>query len=331
MDTLRHVLLPQEYSTVKFVRVQNPKLAMIHRVVFLLVLAYIVLWQIVAKKGYQQTDIFSGSPLLKVKGIASTRATAQVYDAADLVNPALEETAVFLQTNFHQTTRQRRGTCSGIDTSGGVPAYVSEVCGGNGECVKGVPSANGVTTGACVDTNSSDPRVSRAGMGWMCEIEAWCPLEDEARAHGESESNTLLFAGNFTVFVRVDGKFSMLAPKQALSNFKNRSLVWNKNLFYVADILAAAETGEDLKPVALGRHKEGLQVFPRRLDYAHFEKAAAKGAEVIVDMEFNCDLDFAVESCEPSFSFSRVDGGKGFNYRSSNEYYTADRREKVRP
>lgn len=334
METLRSLLLPREYSTVKFVRVQNARLAFFHRFVFLLVLCYVLLWQLVAQKGYQRADLFSASALIKVKGVATSKASAKVYDANDLVVPALEQAAVFIQTNFHPTPNQRRQTCSGIDRSGGIPAYVSEVCDcakdtkrcARGTCRAGVPTANGVTTGACVDTNSSDRRVSVRGLGWMCEIRAWCPLEAPEEAGG----NVLALAGNFTVFVRVDGKFPVLAPHKPLSNFRNRSLVWNRNLFYVADIVAAAATGSVLAPVALGRHREGLQVLPQRLDYAYFLQAAEKGAEVIVDMEFNCDLDFDVDGCQPQFSFSRVDGGKGFNYRSTNEYYTTGDNGEVR-
>lgn len=42
-----------------------------------------------------------------------------------------------------------------------------------------------------------------------------------------------------------------------------------------------------------------------------------------LDISWNCNLDLSKASCSPVFSFERVDGGKGFNYRDSVEYKTA--------
>uniref|UniRef100_A0A7S3PAF7 ATP receptor n=1 Tax=Aplanochytrium stocchinoi TaxID=215587 RepID=A0A7S3PAF7_9STRA len=322
-----NLLFPSEYQSVKFVRVANPKLAGFHRLVFLLTLAYVIGYQIIYDKGYQKVDPFAGTPLVKVKGVAKTRRSGKVYDAVDLVKPALEENSVFIQTNFFETPKQKREKCPGLDEKGGIPAYVSEVCDcgddpvncSAGHCLENVPTENGMTTGKCV-------RVKRAKTEsktkFMCEIEAWCPLEDEnfENTGRLRDANILDLVANFTVFVRVDGRFPNLAPNTPMSNFGNRELIWNANLFYVSDIVAAAHTGKALVPLKVGNRTSKTQQYPPRLSQQYFLQAAEKGAEIFVDVAWNCNLDISKESCEAQYSFQRVDNGKGFNYRDSIEY-----------
>jgi len=102
------------YSTVQIVKIKNTKLALIHIVLQLGILAYVALYAIWLKRGYQSSTPVTGSSALKVKGSAYnaggipwvTNGTLvppnyeQVYDSSDLVYPPTERDAVFLTTNF---------------------------------------------------------------------------------------------------------------------------------------------------------------------------------------------------------------------------------------
>jgi hypothetical protein len=174
-------------------------------------------------------------------------------------------------------------------------------------------TANGVTTGKCVNTNdrrTQEQRMAVRAEGYMCELYAWCPVEyEEANAN-----NVLPQVSNFTLFVRVDGRFPQLEPSTTFSNFENSKLVWNQNLFYLGDLVAAAELGVDL-PV------EPVQdiLKPARLPVEHFERILEKGAEIVVSLVWNCDLD-RTNDCTTSLRVDRIDGGKGFNYRSATTF-----------
>jgi hypothetical protein len=124
-----------EYNTVQIVRIKNVKLCIMHICLQLGILAYIIGYAIVAKRGYQGIEVVSGSAVLKVKGsaynngglpwlLASNGAAPQtvahavippafdqVYDAADLIQPPTERDAVFLTTNLWVTDNQTRSYC----------------------------------------------------------------------------------------------------------------------------------------------------------------------------------------------------------------------------
>jgi len=168
---------------------------------------------------------------------------------------------------------------------------------------------NGISTGRCIRD--------------MCEIQSWCPLENNS----ESAENVLQEVGNWTLFLRVDGRYMNLLPLKSFSNFKDSELVWNLNLFYLGDIVAAAETAQTLKQVPYrkqGSSRESTDS-PERLSMDYFKNIIEKGAEILVDVVWDCNLDRSIEICAPRFTFNRIDGGKGFNYRSSNEYYDQGR------
>jgi hypothetical protein len=310
-------LWPSEYASVKFVRVHDARLARLHRAILVSCLAYVVGYQLAYDKGYQSKDHFQGTSNLKVKGVVRG-GDGRVYDAADLTLPAMEDGAVFVQTNSWETV-QRRGLCSGVERAPAAASAASEVCDcskgdseecARGECPAGLTTSHGVTTGRCVNTNATGGTpVSRPGLGWMCELRAWCPIEYE----DGPPALELPEAGNLTLFVRVDGRFPVLAPTTALSNFDS-GLKWGRNLFFLSDLVAAAELDRPLE-VAPGATP------PPRLPLEPFARITRRGAEVVLDYTINCDLDrtASAEDCSVAVRFSRVDGGQGFNYRSVRE------------
>mmetsp|Transcript_8357 Transcript_8357/g.13537 ORF Transcript_8357/g.13537 Transcript_8357/m.13537 type:complete len:372 (+) Transcript_8357:97-1212(+) len=264
----------------------------------------------------------------------------KVFDSVDLTRPALESLAVFVQTNFFETRGQTQGYCTGTERKLKPPAYISEECEcgddplgcPNAHCIAGMPTANGITTGKCVNTNQSFAEDSvimatRRNMGWMCVLHTWCPLEDEAaQSKRQKEQNILDLVANFTLFARVDGRFPELAANYTVSNFQEGNLIWNKNLFYLSDMVAAAAMNKELEQVPVNSNNGG----PKRLPQEHFEAVVRKGGEILVDVRWDCNLDQDMDNCLPKFSFDRIDEGKGFNYREAREYYDAETGTKMR-
>jgi hypothetical protein len=82
-----------------------------------------------------------------------------VMDAMDVVQPALEQNAVFLGMRFVAMS-QRRGVCSGNSNSSGSD---SELCSLG--CQQGRATLNGIATGECDHATG------------FCFLDAWCPVE----------------------------------------------------------------------------------------------------------------------------------------------------------
>ncbi|CAF1049838.1 unnamed protein product [Adineta steineri] len=109
------------YSTVKKVRVQNTSIAVLYRFLQLAVLAYIAIYIVYIKKGYQDVQIPSGASVIKVKGVARVTANRSnfvsndieedLWDAAEYLVPPLENNAFFVATRKIVTYNQTLGTC----------------------------------------------------------------------------------------------------------------------------------------------------------------------------------------------------------------------------
>lgn len=239
------------YSTVSVVVVEDQRLALLHWTFLVILLAYVTSGVLVGKT-YQATDDFVGAADLKLKGVAigvhvATGAAMSdsktlVMDAVEVANPPLEESGLMIATNVVSTT-QSRGRCRGAEENVSIPAEVSEVCvcdqsqpktscARHGYCPKGRMTANGITTGRCLEGEALG--TSNSTITWWCELEAWCPLENE-------DTEVLLQGiSNFTLFIRADGFFPTLAPDEKISSYRDRELIWNSNLFYIGDLVALA-------------------------------------------------------------------------------------------
>merc|ERR1711902_477629 len=106
------------YKSTRFIRVRNKKLVTIYYTMLIVVLLYIALYTIWFDKGYQAVDPVTGTTSVKLKGtgsingqIGTTEGT--VFDAMDLVVPALEEDAFFITTSMIITPNQTHDVCPG--------------------------------------------------------------------------------------------------------------------------------------------------------------------------------------------------------------------------
>jgi hypothetical protein len=197
------------------VQIRSKRLAAIHYAVLLIILAYVVGWAIVYKKGYQSIGDLVGNNSLKVKGnayhIDSTTGNLTIWDSQDVVYPPKEPEALFVTTNFHETLEQSRQICTGSDESEKCP------------CTPYDSTLNGINTGTCNQT---------AGY---CQLYAWCPLENEGPT---VKNNTLAGIQQFSIFVRSTVRFPKWNGIMA-NNANGTTTTKNYNLFLVGDMIEA--------------------------------------------------------------------------------------------
>ncbi|CAF0953966.1 unnamed protein product [Adineta steineri] len=109
------------YSTVKKIKVHNTSVAILHRILQFVVLAYIAVYIVWLKKGYQDVQMPSGSSVIKVKGVArvstdnssfnSNNIKQDLWDAAEYLIPPIENNAFFIATRKTVTYDQTLSTC----------------------------------------------------------------------------------------------------------------------------------------------------------------------------------------------------------------------------
>ncbi|XP_054315267.1 P2X purinoceptor 5 isoform X5 [Pongo pygmaeus] len=192
-----------DYKTEKYVIAKNKKVGLLYRLLQASILAYLVVWVFLIKKGYQDVDTSLQSAVItKVKGVAFTNTSdlgQRIWDVADYVIPAQGENVFFVVTNLIVTPNQRQNICAENE---GIP---DGACSKDSDCHPGeaVTAGNGVKTGRCL-------RRENAARG-TCEIFAWCPLETSSRP----EEPFLKEAEDFTIFIKNHIRF----PK---FNFSNR-------------------------------------------------------------------------------------------------------------
>uniref|UniRef100_A0A674G8Z8 P2X purinoceptor n=1 Tax=Taeniopygia guttata TaxID=59729 RepID=A0A674G8Z8_TAEGU len=162
-----------DYKTEKYVIAKNKKVGVLYRVVQLSILAYLVGWVFVVKKGYQDTDTsLQSSVITKLKGVAFTNTSElgeRIWDVADYVIPPQGESVFFVMTNLIVTPNQRQAMCP---ESANIP---DALCAKDTDCLEGeaVVAGNGVKTGRCLKDKGS--------TRGTCEILAWCPVEKRSK------------------------------------------------------------------------------------------------------------------------------------------------------
>ena len=249
--------------------------------------AYIVGFTLVAKKGYQATVPAVGSVALKVKGIASRPSPPgsleppELWDASDLT--VYDSTGVFVATNIMRT-EQARGVCPGTheDEACALPGSGHETeASPASECREGVFSRSGEQTGRCVPALFSlgDEEMTRGA----CEVRGWCPGEPDA----DDTSAPLENVGNFTVFLRTDVRFPGMRDKFGrtfdVTNANGTEPTPGWNLFTLDEILKMGGT--------------------------RYEDVKDAGADLQMNIYYDCDLDSALEACTPRMPFEvmRID------------------------
>ncbi|XP_033028316.1 P2X purinoceptor 5 [Lacerta agilis] len=291
-----------DYKTEKYVIAKNKKVGVLYRVVQLSIMAYIVGWVFVVKKGYQDVDTsIQSSVITKVKGVAFTNTSElgeRLWDVADYVIPPQGESVFFVMTNLIVTPNQRQDTCA---ESPGIP---DALCYRNSDCNSGeaVVAGNGVKTGRCLKVGNS--------LSGTCEILAWCPVEKK----GKPRKPLLANAENFTVYIKNSIRF----PR-----FK----------FSKTNVL---DTTDDsyLKTCRYGPGHPYCPIFHlgNLVSWAgsNFQEMASEGGVIGIQIEWDCDLDKPPSECNPHYSFSRLDNkfaeksvSSGYNFRFAKYYRDA--------
>ena len=113
--------------------------------------------------------------------------------------------------------------------------------------------------------------------------------------------------GAFTAFVKVDIAFSLWNVSRSNTEDRNGdgSPVDGYNLFSLDEIIGNATNG-GIKNVS--------------------QDIVTYGAIILMESQWDCDLDKGEDKCNPKWKFSRIDGeansiSSGFNYRAVNVTY----------
>ncbi|XP_009429853.2 P2X purinoceptor 5 isoform X2 [Pan troglodytes] len=290
-----------DYKTEKYVIAKNKKVGLLYRLLQASILAYLVVWVFLIKKGYQDVDTSLQSAVItKVKGVAFTNTSdlgQRIWDVADYVIPAQGENVFFVVTNLIVTPNQRQNVCAENE---GIP---DGACSKDSDCHPGeaVTAGNGVKTGRCL-------RRENLARG-TCEIFAWCPLETSSRP----EEPLLKEAEDFTIFIKNHIRF----PK---FNFSKSNVMDVKDRSF-------------LKSCHFGPKNHYCPIFRLgsviRWAGSDFQDIALEGGVIGINIEWNCDLDKAASECHPHYSFSRLDNklsksvSSGYNFRFARYYRDA--------
>ncbi|XP_067421940.1 P2X purinoceptor 5 [Emydura macquarii macquarii] len=292
-----------DYKTEKYVIAKNRKVGILYRVLQLSILAYLVGWVFVVKKGYQDSDSsIQSSVITKLKGVAFTSTSElgdRLWDVADYVIPPQGENVFFIMTNLIVTQKQRQDTCP---ESTGIP---DALCSKNSDCPAGeaVIAGNGVKTGRCLK--------ARDNVNGTCEILAWCPVEKKSKPKKALLAN----AENFTVYIKNSIRF----PK---FNFSKTNVLNTDDDFYLKTCHYSAQ--HLYCPIF---HLGKLVSWAGN----DFQEMASEGGVIGIQIEWDCDLDKPPSECNPHYSFSRLDNkfaaksiSSGYNFRFAKYYRDAE-------
>ncbi|KAK7088034.1 P2X purinoceptor 4-like isoform X1 [Littorina saxatilis] len=294
-----------EYDTPRIVHIRSKKVGIINRLIQITILAYLIGYVIVWRKGYQQFDNVQSAVTTKVKGVVFTNFTGipgldgRVWDVSDYVVPPQENGAFFVMTNVLVTPTQTQGTCDEDPT-------VADARCENKTCTRGEPVnlGNGIKTGNCIDS-TVDPGAK------VCEIYAWCPVE---RADNTTQAPTpaLLGSENFTVFIKNNIEF----PK--FDVLRRNILGFDNDTELSSCRFDPNDARYKLCPIF------GLSQIVQ-LAGTNYSDIAKGGGVIQVIINWDCNLDLDVSECLPEYSFRRLDRGdfsisRGFNFRYADHY-----------
>ncbi|KAM5180069.1 P2X purinoceptor 1 [Mantella aurantiaca] len=282
-----------EYDTPRMVLVKDKKIGLTFRLIQLGVLGYIIGWVFLYEKGYQDIDDIISSVSIKLKGIAVTNISGigtEIWDVADYVFPPEGDSSFVVMTNFINTPEQQMGTCNELPDV--APCSTNEDC----EAIS-LRLGQGILTGNCTpyDNNAKS-----------CEVNAWCPVEDD---NNIPKPPLLLQAENFTLFI----KNSITFPKHKVNR---QNLVESVTSGYLKKCVFD-EDNDPLCPVfRLGYivEKTGQK----------FSDIAYKGGTISILIDWQCDLDWPLKHCTPTYSFHGPNddnsASQGYNFRHARYY-----------
>ncbi|KAF6726731.1 P2X purinoceptor 3 [Oryzias melastigma] len=279
------------YETTKSVVVKSWSVGIINRIVQLLIIAYFVGWVFLHEKAYQVIDTgIESSVMTKVKGFG--RLDNHVMDVADYVYPPQGSGIFCIMTRIIVTEDQFQGRCA--------ESQPNFNCSTNEDCHvhKNTLLSNGVITGIC-----------RNESGGRCEIEGWCPAEND-----HVTNSTTLDVKDFTILIKNSIRFPLFNVTRgnfpsSMTSEMIRNCVYHPErdpfcpIFRVGDVLNY--TGQDLTSLT------------------------KTGGEIGINIEWKCNFDKDIELCVPKYSFTRLDApfiknkvSKGYNFRFAKYYKT---------
>ncbi|KAK1803709.1 hypothetical protein P4O66_021121, partial [Electrophorus voltai] len=296
-----------DYSTSKVLVIRSKSVGTLNRFCQAVVLAYIIGYVCVLKKGYQDTDTVISSVTTKVKGIALTNTSdlgLRIWDVADYVIPpqvasrreeAKEENSFFVLTNLNITPNQTQTRCAENPGPG-------STCTSGRDCKRGLHDSrqNGVQTGRCIQFSVTEK---------TCEVLAWCPLE---KGNDPPDPPLLAEAMNFTVLI----KNSIRYPK---FNFNKRNILPHVNSSYLSQCVFNRTTDPDCPIFRLGDIASEAG--------EDFQTMAVHGGVMGVQILWDCNLDMPESWCMPTYTFRRLDNkdpdnnvAPGYNIRFAKYY-----------
>ncbi|CAF1234540.1 unnamed protein product [Adineta steineri] len=293
------------YSTVKVVQVPNTFVALLYRLLQLIIFAYIALYIVWYKQGYQQFQEPRGTSIIKVKGIAKVTGNSTIsnvgtdsshlWDTAEYQLPPLENNAFFIATRQTVTYNQVEGNCpSALEDK-----LICNTTSTNDTCPQDQPTPNtfGYFTGKCVDSVQNES-VS------VCEIHAWCPEELSKSTEYIMNSDDV---ANFTVYLKTVVTFTLFnITLRNVRDDTNFSCRYDKDndprcpIIRIGDILTNLKT-----------NKTALLL---------------EGGLIEIRQDWTCNFDFHQSRCYPTLEFSILQSGDdknspGVNYRSGQKYH----------
>jgi cation transporter protein len=293
------------YSTVKLVKVPHTYIALIHRILQLIILAYIIGYIVLWKKGYQQIQEPHGTSVIKVKGIAKVNGqnasfytsdeNNYIWDIAEYEIPPIENNAFFIATRQTVTYGQTQGQC---------PTALDDklFCNNNTAmtvCKAGQPTPNtfGYFTGNCVPSLEDDTID-------VCEMEGWCPEELSASKDYVIDKKDL---ESFTIFLKTMVTFTLF--KKNLRNIQ-------ENVNFSCRFDGTVHT-EDCPIISLGYILNQLETNRTAL--------LLDGGLIEIRQDWTCNFDRNPKKCVPTYEFSLLQSGDdrqspGINYRFAQKY-----------
>ncbi|XP_077149035.1 P2X purinoceptor 7 isoform X1 [Ranitomeya variabilis] len=284
-----------EYSTDTELRIRSVPLGTLKWVISAGVLLYLCVI-LFTEKCYQKKEPVISSVHTKVKGVLE--ADSRIWDPAEYTVPSPDGSSFFVVTNVVKTENQKESICAEYPNR-------KTICSQDNICKKGYADTynNGIQTGLCVPYNSTHK---------TCQVKAWCPVESKSTP----EPAILAGAENFTVLIKNTIHFAAFGytRKNILPEY-NVTCIYNKKtaprcpIFRLGDILA--EAGES------------------------FSQVAILGGIMGIEINWNCDLDPWAFSCQPQYSFRRLDDKAldeslfpGLSFRFARYYNAPDQTER---